>query len=73
MAVELVFLERRQDESAVILFTKAPDLVGAHQAYLASSHPIQQRMRALAAEAFDPGRPTVLEVLLDVGSILPHP
>lgn len=69
MAVELVFLDLQPEHQSVIIFTKAPDLASAHQAYLASDQPIQERMRRLAGEAFDLERATLLEVVVDVGTV----
>ena len=66
MLAEVLLLDRGPSGPSVILFTKAVDLAAAHAAYAASSHPIQQRMRALATEAFDLEGATQLDVLLDL-------
>jgi hypothetical protein len=67
MLAELVFVERRGHESALVLYTRASDLAAANAAYLASQHPIDVEMRAWQACAFDLAGATVLEIALEHG------
>lgn len=67
MLAELVFIERRGDEVAVILYTRAVDLAAANAAYLASQHPIDVDMKGWQGRAFDLSRATVLEIVLEHG------
>tara|TARA_B100000609_G_C16994260_1_gene320315 strand:+ start:322 stop:669 length:348 start_codon:yes stop_codon:yes gene_type:complete len=65
MHTELVFIDRTPDELAVVLFTRAPDLAAAHAVLERSEHPVQIRMRALSAQAFDLSDARVLDVVID--------
>lgn len=66
MLAEAVFVDRQDDEVAIILFTKAEDLAKANAAFQQSTHPIQERMRQLSATAFDLENARALEVGLDL-------
>lgn len=68
MAAEAVFL----DGDAIILFTKARDLVAANTRFQQSAHPIQVRMRALMPAAFDLAAARPLEILLDATGPMPQ-
>ena len=67
MFAELAFVERRNGETALILYTRARDLAEANAAFERSQHPIDLEMKKWQVSAFDLAHTTTLDIVLELG------
>lgn len=63
MIVETIFLDRTATGDYLFLYQRAEDLVRANEVFNASTHPVDEAVRVLIAEAWADVQP--LELLID--------